>query len=162
MKNVIIISDTHNKTLPKSLVKDIKDSDILIHAGDLTSMEYYNKLLILTHDKKFFVCLGNMDKNKLTEIIPLKEAFKIEEISLALMHGWGSPKNLPEKIIKEFDNINWDILIFGHTHKKYEKKENDKLILNPGSPTEKRFAKNNSYIKMQIDKNSISYQFINL
>ena len=38
-----------------------------------------------------------------------------------------------------------DIYIFGHTHTPYNKIHNGKVFFNPGSPTDKFFAKSNNY-----------------
>ncbi len=160
MKNIVIISDTHNKNLPQKLQKELTQCDIIIHAGDITSVNYYDNLV--SYNKTIHAVQGNMDRGKLEDILPVKKTFIIENKKFALMHGWGSPKNLSKKVEREFQNYDWDILIFGHTHSPTEIKKNNKLILNPGSPTEKRFAKKNTYIKLKIKKNCINYQFIEI
>ena len=160
MKTIVIISDTHNKELPDGLIKDLEQCDIIIHAGDITSVKYYDKLV--SYNKTIYAVQGNMDRGKLEELLPVKKTFNIENKNFALMHGWGSPKNLHKKIEREFKNYNWDILIYGHSHSPTEIKKNNRLILNPGSPTEKRFAPKNTYIKLNISKNNIDYQFIEI
>ncbi|TYB32121.1 MAG: YfcE family phosphodiesterase [Candidatus Mcinerneyibacterium aminivorans] len=93
---------------------------------------------------------------------PPQKTFEIEGKKFALMHGWGSPKNLHKKIEKKFENYKWDILIFGHTHSAAAIEKDNKLILNPGSPTEKRFAKKNTYIKLILDKNKVNYELVEI
>lgn len=157
MTHLIIISDTHRGVLPDQLEDDIKKCDIIIHAGDFTGVDYYYYLL--SFGKEIHGVVGNGDRDDLVRLLPVKKRFNVEDVSFALMHGWGAPFGIRKRIMKEFEN-DWDILVYGHTHMAYDAYKNGKLILNPGSPTDKRFAPYFSYIKMSIDKNNVDYELV--
>ncbi len=160
MTKVVILSDTHNQILPDELITHIDKCDIILHAGDITGMDMYDNLCSYGKDLK--CVLGNMDEDPLAGMLPVKRLFKIEGLRVAMIHGWGAPHNLETKVRREFDEKEWDILIFGHSHAPVYRNENGKIVLNPGSPTDKRFAKHNSFIWAEIDDRDFHHRFVEL
>jgi putative phosphoesterase len=53
-----------------------------------------------------------------------------------------------EMIRKEFDNI--DLIVYGHSHTPFWGKVNGVYFLNPGSPTDKRYAPYNSVAVLEV------------
>ena len=160
MTSLVIISDTHNRVLPDLVTSYIEKSDVILHAGDFTGMEYYEKLV--AYGKPLYAVLGNMDRGQLETMLPLKRFFKVEEVSIAMIHGWGAPGGLEKRVKGAFEGLEWDVLVFGHSHSPLIKKEGHKLLLNPGSPTDKRFARTNSFISMTVEKEAVNAEIISL
>ena len=137
-----VLSDTHLKRFPEALGESIehhfRDVDMILHAGDVVEM---NVLDFFT-GKKIQVVAGNMDSWELKQRNPAKMVLTIEGYRIGLIHGWGSPSGIEDRITNEFDAL--DILVYGHTHAAVSHTRNGILYFNPGSPTDKRFATTNT------------------
>jgi putative phosphoesterase len=149
---IIVISDTHQEglaELPDALIEAIKNSDMLIHAGDFVDLKVLEALRAISKEVKA-VC-GNMDGEELKKILPAKEIFKIGKYKIGIMHGSGAPSNLVEVLSESFKNDNLDLIIFGHSHTAFNEKIGNTIFLNPGSPVDKIFSKYNSYGEIEIN-----------
>jgi putative phosphoesterase len=157
---LIVISDTHiperTKKLPEQLISEIKNSDGVIHAGDFTSYRFYEELQALNNN--FYAVKGNMDDFNITKNLPQKLKINIEGKMIGIMHGYGAPYGLEDILLKNFENEHIDILIFGHTHKSLWTKKNNVYILNPGTPTDYIFAKEQTYAVLSIEKDLINVE----
>jgi len=140
-----VIADTHipdrYDELPAAVLKEFKKVDLIIHAGDFTSVEYYKKLKNL---KPLKAVLGNLDSALLRDYLKEKETFKLSKYKIGLMHGFGRAEGVFDLIKKSFDKT-YDLVIFGHTHQPLCEKVGKTVFFNPGSPTDKIFTHVNSY-----------------
>jgi uncharacterized protein len=128
---VAVISDTHVKyfkDLPSNLLSAISRADLIIHAGDIVTMDVIKGLETLAPVKG--VC-GNMDQPDVRAILPDKQEFDIEGKKLAITHGSGSPWTLEERVLQTFPGF--DVIIFGHSHIAMNKNKKGILLFNPGS-----------------------------
>ena len=143
---IIVLADTHIPEraldLPKQIYDDLKDSDLILHAGDIISLEFLKKL---EKFGKVQAVQGNMDEAALKDKLPLKEIIRVAKFTIGLTHGWGSPFGLLEQVHKEFLKEKPDVIIFGHSHKSLNIHKDGVLFFNPGSPTDKIFSDTNSY-----------------
>ena len=126
-----VLSDTHLKGVPEQLGESIthhfRDVDMVLHAGDVvesTVLDYFS-------DRDVRVVAGNMDSWLLKEINPVKMVIPVENFKVGLIHGWGSPVGIEDRIRREFDTI--DVLVYGHTHNPTSHIRNGVLFFNPGS-----------------------------
>ena len=143
-----VISDTHLEKFPEYLGERItphfEDVDMVLHAGDVVEpavLEFFS-------DKEVKLVAGNMDSWAIKESTPVKLVIPIEGFNLGLIHGWGSPMGIEDRIIREFNNI--DILVYGHTHNASSFTRGGVLYFNPGSPTDKHFANDNTIGILEI------------
>jgi hypothetical protein len=124
-----IISDTHfgfkDDFLPlfEKLKQIFKNTDLIIHAGDVTNIEFVKNM---EHIAPVDVVCGNMDDYSIQNKY---NPFKI----LNLRKKIGICHHLPSKSFIEQNNI--EIMIFGHTHKPAIYEKPGVLYLNPGSAT---------------------------
>jgi len=143
-----VIADTHltkiSKHLEEGIIKHFKDVDMILHAGDVVELS----VLDIFSDREVKLVAGNMDSWGIKQSAPTKQVIPIEGYKLGLIHGWGSPAGIEDRIIKEFDEI--DILVYGHTHHASSFTKGGILFFNPGSPTDKRFAIINSIGILEI------------
>ena len=67
---ILVLSDTHLKKdiseLPEKVIKEIHNSDYLLHAGDFKTLNFYNSLSDTIKVKAVY---GNMDRNNLKKNI---------------------------------------------------------------------------------------------
>ncbi|VUT23755.1 MAG: Phosphodiesterase [Candidatus Methanolliviera sp. GoM_asphalt] len=125
-----VISDTHADSIGsinEKIIEELKRVDLVVHAGDITSLRLLNELREIN---EVVAVRGNMDMLEVKKILPEREEFKVGEIKIGVIHGWGSPFGLEKKIIKRFDDV--DVIIYGHTHRAKNEWIGDLLLFNPG------------------------------
>lgn len=126
-----VISDTHlsrtNDLLEKTLERYFREVDLILHAGDLTSLE----VLDTFQGKKVVAVAGNMDSQAVKNKLPEKEVVEVGSFKIGLIHGWGSPRNLEKKVAASFQNV--DCVVFGHSHRAYNQIIDGVLLFNPGA-----------------------------
>jgi putative phosphoesterase len=148
---ILVLSDTHvprmAKNIPMAVYDEAKNCDLVLHAGDFTEIGVFERLKKLS---KIVAVCGNMDSKELTAILKPKETIELKGFKIGLIHGSGSPDGLIERIYEEFKNDKVDCIIFGHSHHAMNETYKNVLFLNPGSPTDKVFAKYNSYGIIEI------------
>jgi hypothetical protein len=150
---IIVISDTHISdkvdALPVRLLEEIKNADMVIHAGDLVSLDLLKQLKSLCKDVK--AVWGNMDPQEVRDELPQKEVFKAGNFTIGLYHGYGAPNNIFGVLNSEFKNDKLDVIVFGHTHSAFNEKKGDVLFFNPGSLTDKLCSDCNTYGIIEIN-----------
>ncbi|MBL7071328.1 MAG: metallophosphoesterase family protein [Candidatus Omnitrophica bacterium] len=152
MTRIGVISDTHipinAKKIPDEIYTAFKDVDLILHAGDLIELSVLNDLKKLADTQ---AVRGNMDSMETQRHLPVKKIIKVEKFSIGLIHGFGSPFNLMDRIKDEFSE-KVDAIVFGHSHAPANEVRDGILYFNPGSPTDKIFARYNSYGMLTVDK----------
>ncbi|WP_040192446.1 metallophosphoesterase family protein [Clostridium culturomicium] len=148
-----IISDTHMSKhfskLKEFLLKNLKDVDLIIHAGDYTSTEVISLLKEYTD---FIGVYGNNDKSKLRSLLTDKHILTLENYRIGICHGDGPKKNTLDNVMDTFKDEKLDIIIFGHSHKACIFTKGKTMYLNPGSCTNKRKEPWFSYILLELKK----------
>lgn len=144
---IVVLSDTHiplsAKDLPDKIYEDIKSADLLLHAGDIVSLGFFNKLKGAS--SRFEAVCGNMDEPELKKVLARKKIVKANKRTIGLIHGWGSPLGIMDIARREFQEEKPDIIVFGHSHQSLCLQKDGILFFNPGSPTDKVFSSSNSY-----------------
>ncbi|MCA0988245.1 metallophosphoesterase family protein [Guptibacillus algicola] len=137
--NIIIISDTHmprkGKSLPLSLVKELEQSDLIIHAGDWQTLDVYEELKQYAPISGVY---GNVDDNDIRERFEFKEIIECSSLKIGITHGHGRNKTTEKRAVDLFEDDDVDVIIFGHSHIPVHKEYDGRIIFNPGSPTDKR------------------------
>jgi uncharacterized protein len=134
------ISDTHIpervKYLPEAIFEVFKDVDIIMHAGDLVSINVIKEL----EDIAPTVCVqGNMDRMYGLKL-PKREIITVDGIKIGLDHGEVYPRGDTQQLKYIGMEMGVDVLITGHAHTPFIKEVNKMLLLNPGSPTVPRMS----------------------
>lgn len=156
-----VISDTHiphaASRLPDEIYTTFKNMDLILHAGDLIDISVLDELKKLAKTQAVY---GNMDDLKLRKILPAKEIINIGKVTIGLIHGHGTPFNLINRVKSEFSQ-KMDAIVFGHSHSPVNEVRDGTLFFNPGSATDKMFAKYNSYGILTIN-NGIKGEIVRL
>jgi hypothetical protein len=126
-----VISDTHARhcsQLPQELLRALGKVDLIIHAGDIVTMDIIRGLEQAAPLKG--VC-GNMDLPEVRIAFPEKLVLELEGKKIAVMHGSGGPAGLENLVTQAFPGV--DIIIFGHSHVEVNKVLDGIHLFNPGS-----------------------------
>jgi uncharacterized protein len=151
-----VISDTHLTAVDDRFTRLVRryfsDVDVIVHAGDIVEESVF-RFLSTWH---LMAVRGNMDRGTLAETLPKKRIEELEGKRIGITHGWGSPDGLPVRVLEEFRSDTVDCIVFGHSHAPFLGNQQGVLMLNPGSPTDKRFAEKNTLGFLTIANNTIT------
>lgn len=126
MKRIGVLSDTHGK-LREEVVKILRGCDVILHAGDINTPKVMESLQEIA---PLYIVRGNADK-EWAEGLPESLTEEICGLRVFMVHN---KKYLPKEI------GNFDLMVFGHSHKYEERREGNCLFLNPGSCGPRRFS----------------------
>jgi len=125
-----VLSDSHAHSfaqLHEKILVALLKVDLIVHAGDFVAKEVLDGLKQLGEVK---AVRGNMDSEELKELLPEKELLEIEGRRIGIIHGWGSPHGIDDRVGNAFRGV--DIIIYGHSHYSQNETKNGVLFFNPG------------------------------
>lgn len=152
-----VVSDTHSHPLPSQLLQDFAKVDVIIHAGDWCGLADYDALSKIKTVKTVH---GNMDESALARRFPRSQILTFGSSRIGLFHGEGPPDRLLETVKEQFQGEKLDAIIFGHSHRPFNKKIDGVLYFNPGSPTEDVFTPMATYGIMDITPKGVSGKIV--
>lgn len=154
-----VISDTHSRPIPEKVLKDLKKTDLIIHAGDFCDED---DLKVLSAIKPVKAVYGNMDEPALLKKLPAKQIFEWNGFKIGIYHGEGSPAQVLDKVKAQFAKDKVDAIIFGHSHKAFNETINNVLYFNPGSPNDTIVAPFCSYGTLEVINGKLVGKIIKL
>lgn len=124
-----VISDTHGLLRPEA-VAALKDSNLIVHAGDIGNPEILKELGKIAN---VVAVRGNADRGPWATVLPIAETVRLAEIDLYVLHDVGELDLDPRA-------AGFHAVISGHSHQPRIEHRNGVLFLNPGSAGPRRFA----------------------
>src|SRR5215217_6349422 len=139
---IAVISDTHlprgARRLPDACVERIAASDLLLHAGDFSTLNVLRDLEAI--GPPVVGVHGNVDSAELRRLLPAERVVDAEGARIAMVHDAGPRARRLERTRARFGE-RADVVVFGHSHMPLHEEADDGFqIFNPGSPTERRRA----------------------
>ncbi|MBU0615487.1 MAG: metallophosphatase family protein [Nanoarchaeota archaeon] len=151
IKKIGVVSDLHipikAKTIPKQILKDFKDADLIISAGDNVSLAPLRELEKLA---PVIAVYGNMDPPEVASRLKANIIINVNQFKIGIVHGHGSTGSTPEHSRSQFSDV--DCIIFGHSHQPMNEVVDGILMFNPGSPTDHQFTALNTYGTLHLDQ----------
>ena len=145
---ILVLSDTHFRkgySLNDKFIKELLNSEMIIHCGDFVSLEFYN---FLNSSSKLIAVKGNNDYS-LSNDLPWERKVEIEGFKIAITHGHlVSPNNIHYKFPDS------DIILYGHEHHPAVERYKEQFILSPGSLTSNRYVNYNSFLTLELKNGS--------
>lgn len=130
---VYLISDTHvperRDSIPREFLSLLKSDDIVLHAGDWTSVE---TLKLLQQKVTVYGVWGNMDDGSARKALPEVTIVEHQGFKIGITHGFGAPFGMADKVRSKFRE-KVDMILFGHTHVPHQETKEGILFFNPGS-----------------------------
>ena len=127
---IAVLSDTHVLSfteIPEKTREALSKVDLILHCGDFVARDVLEGLKRINDVRA--VC-GNMDSNELKKILPEKEVFIAGTKKIGIIHGWGAPSGIEDRVRRMFDRL--DVIIYGHSHVPQNKVIDGTLFFNPG------------------------------
>ncbi len=163
MVRIGVISDTHMPAgskgkLPEEILEKFSDVDLILHAGDVIDVRILKQLEKLA---PVIAVKGNMDLSGPTSNLPEKVVKEVEGVKIGLIHGWGPPSGIVERIKTKFSEpVN--VIVFGHTHSPMAEWIDGMFFFNPGSATDRVYTLYNSVGLLTIDGKEVNGEIIEL
>lgn len=136
-----VLADTHITSVAAGikLADDLLNGpfaeiEAVIHAGDLVIPEIESCFAPLP----WFAVRGNMDAAQIN--VAERRILDLGSKHIGVIHGWGAPAGIEQRVAGAFKDNPLDVLIFGHSHQPLCKRVGAMLLLNPGSPTDRRYT----------------------
>ena len=120
-----VLSDTHDLLRPE-VVDVLQGSDVILHGGDICSGKILDQLLEIAPVE---AVRGNNYRGRAAD---LPDSLKTEQGSVRI-YMTHKKKELPK------DLSQYDLVVYGHSHKYEEQREGRTILLNPGSCGPRRF-----------------------
>ena len=161
---IAVISDTHMprgaRRLPDACVERIADADLLLHAGDFSTVEVLRELEAI--GPPVVGVHGNVDSADLRRMLPEERAVEAGGARIAMVHDAGARTGRLERMRRRFGG-RADLVVFGHSHLPLHEQAPDGFqILNPGSPTERRRAPSHTMGLIRIEGGLTTCELIHL
>ena len=146
-----VISDTHGLLRPE-VISVFKDSDLIIHAGDIGSPQVLDELEAIS---KVIAIRGNNDKGEWAKDLPDTDLVAVRGISIYIIHD-----------VKELDlepaAAGIKVVISGHSHHPRVEERENVLFVNPGSAGPRRFNLPVSVARLRVTSVKVEAELIHL
>jgi hypothetical protein len=156
---VVVLADTHiprrAKELPEGLVSHLESANLILHAGDLLVEDVLHELESYAPVR---VVKGNVDGWDVR--LPETLEFDVEDVSVAMIHDAGPKKGRWRRMRRRFPGAR--IVVFGHSHIPWLEDEDGLMLLNPGSPTDRRRAPDHTFALLHVEAGGIRAEVLAL
>ena len=157
-----IVSDTHlprgSRRMPAACLERLAASDLIVHAGDFSSVAALEELLAL--GPPVAAVHGNVDEAALRERLPAERTVEVEGARLGLVHDAGPARGRLARMRRRFPDAG--AVVFGHSHIPLHETGGDLQIFNPGSPTERRRAPRHTMGLATVEAGRIRFEHLAL
>ena len=160
---VTVISDTHlprgARRLPEACLEALRAADLILHGGDVSSVAFLEELRALGPPVQAVV--GNADEPALRDLLPKELVVEVEDVRIGMVHVPGPAAGRENRLVRRFPGC--DAIVFGHTHQPVAERFEGVLLLNPGSPTEKRRGTPfHSFLRLRVVGATVEHELVRL
>lgn len=156
----VVLADTHMprraRELPRLLLDALATADLVIHLGDFTEGDLAGELASLA---PLYAVHGNNDSPQIRDRFPATLTMTLEGHSAVLLHGHLGGRTALEAARRVQAA---DLVLFGHSHRPWCSREDGRLLFNPGSPTDRRWAPHRSFGVLELREDSIDASIVPL
>jgi putative phosphoesterase len=138
-------------------VRELERADLILHAGDFLARAVLDELRELAPLEGVH---GNMDDAELKALLPGRRIVEVAGRRIGMVHDAGPAAGRAARLVAAFPGC--DLVVYGHTHLPELVRHDGVLILNPGSPTERRRAPSHTMATVVIDAESLDTNICSL
>lgn len=160
MTRVVVLGDTHvrrgqARRLSDATYELLMAADAIWHTGDVVIPELLDELAGFA---PVTAVLGNND-HELVGSLPERVEEVIDGVRLAMVHDSGVSEGRAARMRRWFPDA--DVVLFGHSHLPANEAGVDgQLLVNPGSPTERRRAPTHTVAVLDIEAGAVSAEIV--
>jgi putative phosphoesterase len=160
---IAVISDTHlprgARRLPDACVERIRAADLLLHAGDFSSLDALRELEAI--GPPLLGVHGNVDSAEVRRLLPAERIVEAAGARIAMLHDAGPSQGRLGRLRARFGE-RADAVVFGHSHLPLHEERDGFQILNPGSPTERRRAPRHTMGIARVERGTPRFELVPL
>jgi uncharacterized protein len=150
-----VIADTHlprrAKALPQGLSPHLGRADLVLHAGDLMDPALLDELAAYAPVK---AVRGNLDPPGFPESLE----FEFGGARVAMIHDSGRRQGRRPRLRRRFPDAR--VVIFGHSHIPFLEDEGGLMLLNPGSPTDRRRQPRHTFALLHAEEGEVRAEIL--
>lgn len=126
----------------------LEEADLILHAGDLIEASLLDELAQYAPVR---AVKGNVDG----PAVDLPEALELEfgGVRVAMIHDSGRKEGRRRRLARRFPDAR--VVVFGHSHIPFLEDESGLLLLNPGSPTDKRRQPRHTFALLRAEEGRV-------
>lgn len=153
----VVVADTHlprrAKALPAGLDPHLEQADLILHAGDLMDPALLDELAAYGPVR---AVRGNLDPPE----APLPETLEFEfgGERIAMIHDSGPKRGRRTRMKRRFPEAR--VVVFGHSHIPWLEDEDGLLLLNPGSPTDRRRQPEHTFALLRVEGGGVRAEIL--
>jgi uncharacterized protein len=156
---VVVIADTHiprrARALPGALLPHLERADLVLHAGDLMDPDLLDELEGHAPAK---AVLGNVDPPEAN--LPETLEFDLDGVRVAMIHDSGPKRGRRARMRRRFPEAR--VVVFGHSHIPLLEDEDGLMLLNPGSPTDRRRQPGHTFAVLRVENGTACAEILNV
>ena len=153
----VVVADTHIPrragSLPRGLIPYLERADLVLHAGDLMDPVLLGEL---TAYAPVEAVRGNLDPPGLPETLE----FGFGGVRVAMIHDSGPKRGRRARMGRRFPDAR--VVVFGHSHIPFLEDENGLMLLNPGSPTDRRRQPRHTFALLRAEEGEVRAEILPL
>ena len=155
----VVIADTHvprrARALPQGLLAHLRRADLILHAGDLMVGDVLEELGAYAPVR---AVRGNLDPPELE--LPETLEFDFGGARVAMIHDSGRKQGRRARLRRRFPDAR--VVVFGHSHIPFLEDEDGFMLLNPGSPTDRRRQPNHTFALLIVEEGMVRAEILAL
>ncbi|HSH68670.1 MAG TPA: metallophosphoesterase [Deferrisomatales bacterium] len=157
-----LLSDTHlgqpEGHLRRVLAEELGDAEVLLHAGDHTGDAVIGYLED-EEPRPYLAVAGNMDLGVRGRALPARRVVQLNGVAVGLVHGWGAPAGLEQRVLEAFGPDEARVVVFGHSHRPLARQVGDRWLVNPGSAFHPRGSRRGSVALLTLERDQVALEF---
>jgi hypothetical protein len=156
---VAVLGDTHMprraRDLPPSAWRLIDSSELVLHTGDVTHRELLERI---GAKRPLHTVRGNNDVDLAD--LPTELLLDIDGVRVGVVHDSGASAGRRHRLRTRWPGAR--VAVFGHSHIPVCDDDGELLLLNPGSPTDRRGMPSFTMAMMTLDRGAVAAEVVDL
>ncbi len=159
MTRLAVLGDTHlprrARDLPPTAWRAIDEADTVLHTGDVTERALLERI---ARRRPLHAVRGNNDRD-LVEL-PEQVVLEVDGVTLAMVHDSGPSTGRRQRLRGRWPQAR--VVVFGHSHIPLCEDDGRLLLLNPGSPTDRRRMPSFTMALLYLDAGTVRAEILDL
>ncbi len=159
MTRVVVLGDTHlprcARDLPPTAWRLIDSSDLIIHTGDVTDGALLTRI---SRQRPLHAVRGNNDLA--LPQLPEEVLLDLDGVRLGVVHDSGPSTGRRARLRTRWPDVR--VAVFGHSHIPLCEDDGDLMLLNPGSPTDRRSRPTFTMATLTLDGGEVDAEIVDL
>ena len=153
----VVLADTHiprrAKSLPEGLLPYLEEADLILHAGDLLDPKLLDELALYAPVR---AVKGNVDPPEVD--LPETLEFSFGGAKVAMIHDSRRREGRHRRLARRFPEAR--VIVYGHSHIPFLEDKDGLLLLNPGSPTDKRRQPEHTFALLRVERGEVRAEIL--